>query len=413
MRNLYWLVLILFSFSCDKWSANVRSSPSPIVAENFTAVAGTNQTYIITFRYNHVSYPAATCEIKDLSNVTISNPCTCTDGVCKVGVTGVARGIGSFKYILKDAKYSSNPGVVTLNVLGCPDGYIALVNEFNDANFCVMKYEAKAQLMTANVPGAIKAMGCDAIPNTDHVSTCTANWAGNVYHHTNNTTGYRPVSVPEGKPWRRIQGSLTGGGDTVSARAACLGLGTGYDLISNEEWMSIARNIEKNPINWSSGIIGNGFIPRGHSDNNPAFSCDGLHSNVDTDCSTTGNTPNQKRTLVVGEGVEIWDFAGNVWEWVYWSADPDQQLGPTSCTGGPIQLKDANCVALMDDDFMPLDPTHDSTFGMGRFYGGVGGHAIRGGFYDFGDVAGIYALNLQSGPTTTNNTRGFRCVFRP
>lgn len=33
--------------------------------------------------------------------------------------------------------------------------------------------------------------------------------------------------------------------------------------------MTIARNVEQNPNNWSSGQVGNGYMYAGHNDNGP------------------------------------------------------------------------------------------------------------------------------------------------
>lgn len=50
----------------------------------------------------------------------------------------------------------------------------------------------------------------------------------------------------------------------------CEALGSKYDLISNPEWITIAREIENNSVNWSSGVVGTGRIPVGHSDSSPS-----------------------------------------------------------------------------------------------------------------------------------------------
>lgn len=41
----------------------------------------------------------------------------------------------------------------------------------------------------------------------------------------------------------------------TEAIAACQSMGSGYHLITNDEWMTIARSIEVNPVNWNSGTI--------------------------------------------------------------------------------------------------------------------------------------------------------------
>jgi len=41
----------------------------------------------------------------------------------------------------------------------------------------------------------------------------------------------------------------------TEAIAACQSMGVGYHLITNDEWMTLARNIESNGKNWSTGKV--------------------------------------------------------------------------------------------------------------------------------------------------------------
>lgn len=41
----------------------------------------------------------------------------------------------------------------------------------------------------------------------------------------------------------------------AAAIDACKSMGEGYHLITNNEWMTIARNIEATSQNWSSGTV--------------------------------------------------------------------------------------------------------------------------------------------------------------
>jgi hypothetical protein len=41
--------------------------------------------------------------------------------------------------------------------------------------------------------------------------------------------------------------------------------------MTNPQWMTIARNIEQQGVNWSSGVAGVGYLSRGHSDNDPGY----------------------------------------------------------------------------------------------------------------------------------------------
>jgi formylglycine-generating enzyme required for sulfatase activity len=221
-----------------------------------------------------------------------------------------------------------------------------------------------------------------------------------------------PVSVAAQTPWVLI--------NATTARGACTALGSGYDLISNAEWMTIARNAEGVQSNWSGP---NGMLARGHSDGAPAAL---PVTNINDPYSDTGNNANQlpgsgweqKRTLTLSNDEVIWDLAGNVWEWVDWNPQaPGFQTGPTSCSSG--DLLNVSCGALSAADYMPGNPggappaNYNRYYGLGYFYGGSTGAALRGGDWSAGPRAGAFSLSLGSSATITGTGVGFRCVYRP
>jgi phosphatidylserine/phosphatidylglycerophosphate/cardiolipin synthase-like enzyme len=89
----------------------------------------------------------------------------------------------------------------------------------------------------------------------------------------------------------------------------------GGHLITNDEWMTLARNIEMVPENWSSGVIGSGYIYSGHNDRDPARALEASIDDTDSYYGTNNTTGNQRRTLTLTNGQIIWDLPGNVWEW--------------------------------------------------------------------------------------------------
>jgi hypothetical protein len=216
----------------------------------------------------------------------------------------------------------------------------------------------------------------------------------------------------------------------TDAKSACTSLGTGYDLISNPEWMAIAYEIEKTATNWSSGVVGTGMLNRGHSDMSPFATI--AVTDINNPYVGTGNNSGQpagsgweqRRSHTLSNGQTIWDLAGNAWEWTDWTLGGALTSGPTSCPGAqfPAQFPSVSCGALSAADFMPGNPggvataDYNSNYGLGYFFGGSGGAAHRGGDYFFNELynlafAGVFSLNLGDG--SAKWSVGFRCVFRP
>ncbi len=239
----------------------------------------------------------------------------------------------------------------------CPVGMIPVPADGVNPAFCVDKYEAK------NVDGKAR-------------------------------------SLASGTPWADI--------DQNAARAACVAVGK--RLISNDEWLQIARNVENVGWNWSGGSVGSGNMSDGHSDNSPGNS---LAAGSDDDpCYGTGNScsttvwHNQRRTYKLSNGEYIWDFGGNVWQWIdetvqnhvlgsNGSSFPNDWSAWSSCSS-PSDSRCGNTIATND--------------------GRHGGNTVdlrgfrRGGYWDSGPYAGPFSLILMYSPVTPNAFIGFRCV---
>ena len=241
----------------------------------------------------------------------------------------------------------------------CPEGFVFISGNgyFGTSSFCVMKYEAK-----------------------------------------NNGSGI-PVSTESGTPWVSIT--------FTAARSACES--AGYHLITNREWMTMARAAESNPVNWNSGVM-----YRGNS--NSASAMDG----------TNPLSGVNYRILKVG-GSEVWDLAGNVWEWVDLMEDGSSISTGNSCGGSgwfSFYGNDgvAECVwqnnyaktSAVDKRF-ELGPTGDfnSADGVGRIYSSTstGRVLLRGGYWLHGAGAGVFTAHLSLGPTNSFSSVGFRCVM--
>ena len=225
-----------------------------------------------------------------------------------ISTTGDITGIGSIDQGLvawwpldegtgddvSDKSGQSNDGII--GKIKCPTGWVAVPgnDDYGDgSDFCVMKYEAK--------------LDTGSIIN----DTCTT---GEEDSSTNATL----TSVAAGSPVVTV--------NLCAANKACVN--SGGHLITNDEWMTIARNAEQVAANWQSGVVGTGCMFGGHMDNDPASALaastdnDPYHGTKDVageaKCPftiTEGNGNASKRIFTLSNGEVIWDLSGNVREW--------------------------------------------------------------------------------------------------
>ena len=202
-----------------------------------------------------------------------------------------------------------------------------------------------------------------------------------------------------------------------------------YGLINNNEWMTIARNIEAQSSNWRDGIIGSadasgGGLWRGHSDSDPP---NALAASTDDNPYFNTNdsgTSRERRTHTLSNGEIIWDLSGNVWEWTN-----DTILGKDHPTGSSTGFNwrqyntglgnsITNFGTLSRDLVGPSNNNWGSTQNMGQIYSdGTSNNNttfafLRGGFWTNADVAGVFTLFLPISPASTASWLGFRCVLR-
>lgn len=212
------------------------------------------------------------------------------------------------------------------------------------------------------------------------------------------------------------------------AQRACGNLGPGFALISNAEWMTIARDLELQPENWSGGKAGVGVFVRGHTDDSPRHPLN--IENLDDPYDQTGNSARdkpgegweQRRTFVLSSGEVIWDFSGNYWHWVDWYVD-----GPDRARSSRPHLREGDWLHFDEVDLaqaasskMPTEswaPLHfGREHGLGRYLPGefaYGGYAMRGGSWLNDSRAGIYSLSLAFAGACAPAGISFRCVYRP
>jgi hypothetical protein len=271
-----------------------------------------------------------------------------------------------------------------------------------------------------------------------------------VYNGTKTFTplsNYWPESRADSTPWVNISRDEA----ALRCRAlnetlgTCTGSGCdswdnanyGYRLITNTQWQVAARNLENTGANWTSGTVGSGYLWRGHSDN-ALGSNTTLHTQTfsgslaissprsdtgNSDYFGTGNTATQngsgtsgwqeRRRFVTSNGRSIWDFGGNVWNWV---SDNYSTLGMnpdisadwgeySNTTNFPVS-------GVHRLNFAPTG-SFNSSQNTGQLYGGSAGAVYRGGSWSYTSVVGLFSAILFSGPTHTSSNLGFRCAFLP
>jgi prepilin-type N-terminal cleavage/methylation domain-containing protein len=231
--------------------------------------------------------------------------------------------------------------------------------------FCVMQYEAKIQ--------------------------------GNDNGNQTYSSAFVPESRETGTPWVNIS--------QINAIAECKSIGA--HLISNAEWMALARDIESVSTNYVSGVLKRG---------NVGDTATGNYNGADPEAGVT----NSLATLYLSNGQTINHLSGNVWEWVDYTI-----------SGASSQPKDNDDTTWVWNEFSEIDtwgnilgyenvgPKNTSlngSTGAGRIYSANDNtysslRALRrGGDWINTSYAGVFALDTSSGPTSTYTYLGFRCA---
>jgi len=199
------------------------------------------------------------------------------------------------------------------------------------------------------------------------------------------------TSQSGGTPWVNIS--------QVNAITACSNLGSGYHLITNQEWMLLANDIASVANNWTSGIVGQGLLVRGNFK---------WLSALDGSAPGTIRTTNY-RIHTLTNGFSIWDLAGNITEWTNNTCQQGSGFGYWYNTN--TEWNNTNLADYEKPMAGPPGP-YITTQGMGWYWTCLanGNAFLRGGYWGDGSIAGVFALNLGRSPTYTDNGIGFRCA---
>ena len=363
--------------------------PSSIVLQSPNYSPGMNTTP--TLRVAGVKAGDTVQVFSDSSCTTLVGSALASSDTLDVTTSTLAPDAYTFYANAKNLKGNASncsPSSVSYTLNACPTGYIQVVHNPDvgtTADFCVAKYDMKSVSAVA-------------------------------------------TSQAAGTPWVSI--SQTSAKTACDALNALNGVSGKYFLISNPEWMTIARDADEVDSNWSTGVAGVGVMVRGHSDNNPTNALaastdnDPYYGTGNDDTQAVGSGWEQRRTLTLSNGEVIWDFAGNVWTWVDWWVTPANKAYVSS-DGSPVatwrefSALDANIGGsdeMKPETWQSSFPTLGGSSGLGKYYGGLntsGGGARRGGSWNGGMGAGAFALDLSNDASSVSVSLGFRCVYRP
>lgn len=309
-----------------------------------------------------------------------------------------------------------------------PSGWVEVPGNsgtYGTSNFLAMKYEAKCAVTSDLTTGLTSP---DTGSNTYNYSTtaCTA------------ANSKAAVSVASGYPIANI--------NQTEASSACSAITLGSSsahLISNAEWMTLARNAEAQAGNWTGGSVGSGYLFAGHNDNAPARALRASTTDTgnnacaytdsagtteapsgcptNTASNTSGTAGNQKRVFTLSNGSYIWDIPGNVWEW---NSDTITEANQPDVSGqSGFNWREFTALTgygtLSYDLVRPLSTSYDATYGVGRIYHNSGSVAattygfLRGAYWAGPSYAGAFALVLDGAPSFRGTYFGFRCASDP
>ena len=308
------------------------------------------------------------------------------------------------KYALNDGGDSMNAIEVGTDLQDMPQTFphnwvkVPGNSLYGTSDFWVMQHEAKY---------SVDGHGASDVTADcrNNASYDTYDWNKACTYTANNMNNV--VSSPLGSPIAAVT--------HTEAKAICVALG-GH-LITNQEWMTIARNIDQQDSNWTSNSKGTGYLFNGNSGD----ATRGYKAFADRYDADKGLNRNIRASHILSNGSIIYDFSGNVWEHVQKDSIDTliQSPQPIVTNDGVYKASElTNLVSYGDfvaDDFKPTDSSWDSDQGVGRIYHYDGAAPadrvmLRGGSFSNASTAGVCATDLVCSASGGLYAVGFRCA---
>lgn len=282
------------------------------------------------------------------------------------------------------------------NRFNCPEGYIPVPREegYTERDFCVMQYEASSENRRNGRYGSGR-YGSDRDRRSGY---------DNFRDRDDEYYFDKAVSRSGSDPWTEASHN--------EAQEKCQNNGIGYSLITNDDWQTIARHIESEPENWSHGRV----VVRTDNILNIGVSLTG-HRGSSRRGGSSSRWEQEKRSHLLPNGEEIWDFSGGVWEFVLDSvsslgvrSEGNKFISELSGQNKRLFGPQGNYLSLSDRN------VRETPGGLGQAkLSTVKNYAARGGGVSERDL-GVFSVRVdidgnRSGAFLRNV--GFRCVFRP
>lgn len=232
---------------------------------------------------------------------------------------------------------------------------------------------------------------------------CVMQWEAKIQGDDNGDQWYDSSFVPESRESGTPMAYMT----QAEAIAECRSIGA--HLITNEEWMALARDIESVSSNYVSGVLKRGNV----GDTNL-----GGYNGSDPEAGVT----NSLGTLTLSNGQQIHHLGGNVREWVDYVVSgtgsrpqlPFHNFSDWAEIGGTYDVVTSWGNVIGYDDVGPKNKSLSSSEGIGLIYYGSSDTfatpLMRGGAWNFTGSAGIFMLRMDYGVDDVNGDVGFRCA---
>jgi len=291
----------------------------------------------------------------------------------------------------------------------CPTWFIAVPwnKDFNQPWFCISKYE-------------MSYSDWDTPTST-------------VWWFDWNTVAYVWWKVPTSMAWKYPIADI----NQQQAIDACKSMWAWYHLITNNEWMTIARNIEAQSINWSSWIVWSGSISNGVSNSTMwcLWQTNTIYPELTRNWATktwpgSNESCNTKRQLKLSNWEIIWDLAWNVWSHVngantinwdnfntmYWKWCSNATVIAWFSLSGNDWVEECSFTNWYSyANVWPKTPNLNANNWVWRILSRSDNLTdrvfLRGAAASYGSYAGIFALYLGWDATSTGRSVGFRCAF--